>query len=80
MLAALLEAGATVDSATDVGETPLFAAAQWGHEAVVSTLLLAGAQADRARDDGCTLILIATQEGHAAVMTVLSGAVVQHAA
>ena len=40
---ALIEAGADVNKARDISATPLFVAAEKGHEAVVRALIEAGA-------------------------------------
>jgi ankyrin repeat protein len=58
--------------------TPLFVAAQKGHEPVVRALLEAGADINIARNDGATPLYIAAQKGHAAIVTMLrdSGAVI----
>ena len=45
------------------GATPLFIAAQNGHEAVVWGLVAAGAEVNKARDDGATPLSIARGDG-----------------
>ena len=45
---ALIEAGADVNKAMDDGATPLYVAAQEGHEAVVRALIEAGADVNKA--------------------------------
>ena len=72
-MGALLEAGAAVDQANG-GLTPLHAAAQNGHEAVVGALLEAGAAVDKAMDDGWTPLIAAAQNGHEAVARLLHSA------
>ncbi len=52
---ALIEAGADINKAEDAGATPLFIAAQQGHEAVVRALIEAGA-----RDTGVVPLFIST--------------------
>ena len=54
MLRALIEAGADVNKAMDNGATPLYMAAQNGHEAVVRALIEFGADVNKARDNGRT--------------------------
>ena len=45
MVRSLIEAGADVDKAKNNGVTPLFAAAESGHEAVLRALIEAGSDA-----------------------------------
>ena len=51
---ALIEAGADIKKTMDGGSTPLFIAAEEGHEAVVRALIDLGADINKARDDGAT--------------------------
>ena len=73
---ALIELGADVNKARDDRLTPLFIAAQQGHEAVVRALVGAGADINIcvAWFDHVTPLFIATQKGHAAVAQFLRGA------
>ena len=71
---ALLDAGADKDHAANDGCTPLYIAAQNGHDAVVRTLLDAGADNDLATNDGATPLFMAAQEGHATIVRALLGA------
>ena len=48
MVKALIEAGADVNKADNGGWTPLYRAAQNGHEAVVKALIEAGADVNKA--------------------------------
>jgi cytohesin len=72
---ALIELGAVVDQASNGGATPLFIAAQQGHEAVVRALIEAGADVNKATDNGGTPLSIAAQQGHTAIVQILRDAV-----
>ncbi|KAJ5346225.1 ankyrin repeat-containing protein [Penicillium brevicompactum] len=67
-----IENNADADSKDSNGETPLLAAAQYGHEAVVK-LLLATDDVDAYLKDsnGWTPLLRAAQEGYKAVVELL---------
>ena len=59
-------------SSVDGGATPLFMAAQHGHEAVVRFLVAEGnAAVDQAENGGATPLFIAAQQGHEAVVRFL---------
>ena len=68
---ALIESGAEINKARDIGDTPLSMAAQNGHEAVVRALIELGADVNKAKDNGVTPLYIATQKGHEAVVRAL---------
>ena len=68
---ALTEAGADVNKAMDEGDSPLYNAADRGHQAVVRVLVQAGADINKAMDDDATPLFIAAQEGHEAVVRAL---------
>ena len=69
----LLKAGADVNKAkTDRGATPLYIAAQNGHEGVAEQLVKAGADVNKATtSDGGTPLYIAAQNGHEGVVEKL---------
>ena len=67
----LIKAGADVNQATSDGTTPLFLAAQNGHESCVALLIQAGADVRKARKDGHTPMQIATDEKREKVVTLL---------
>jgi|AntAceMinimDraft_11_1070367.scaffolds.fasta_scaffold23617_3 ankyrin repeat protein len=83
-VAALLESGAyKVDFSGEDGATPLFAAAQAGHAAVVLLLVSAGAEVDAAVTSlRRTPLLIASMHDHITVVAALveAGAEVDKAA
>jgi ankyrin repeat protein len=60
-----------MSKALNDGRTPLFMAAQEGHDAVVAVLLRAGSDINCPMADGCTPFMIATHEGHKAVVMTL---------
>ena len=72
---ALIEAGAEIDKARDDSVTPLYIAAENGHETIVRALIEAGADVNKATNNGWTPLAIATQEGHTAVVQILRDAV-----
>ena len=51
--------------------TPLYIAAEFGHEAVVRTLMEAGADVNKATDDGVTPLYMAAYKGHEAMVRTL---------
>ena len=68
----LLAAGANKNAAQKGGATPIYAAAQEGHAAIVAALLAAGAEFRRGTiGDGATPLFVAAQRGHEAVVSVL---------
>ena len=68
---ALIELGAHVNKARDDGGTPLFIAAEVGHEAVVRALMELGVHINKARDIGVMPLYIGAQKGHEAVVRAL---------
>jgi hypothetical protein len=60
-----------VNAAVTSGATPLHAAAQKGHAAVIAALIRARADVNSAATDGITPLCIAAQEGHTAVVAAL---------
>ena len=70
-VAALLRAGAEIDTPRTGGATPLYVASAKGHLPVVRTLLAAGASVDARKDNGATPLLIAAQEGYVHVLLAL---------
>jgi hypothetical protein len=73
-VAALLAAGAEVDTADGFGSTALMHAAEHGHVAMVKQLVAAGAAVDRASEYGDTALLLAAGSDAAAVVDVLVAA------
>ena len=70
----LIEAGADANKVADYGVTPLYIAAQEGHEAVARALIEAGADVNKAIYNGVTPLHIAAQRGHHAVVRALLAA------
>ena len=64
MLAALIETGADINTATEAGVTPLIIAAQFGFEAIVSVLLNHKALLDCQTHHGFTALMAAAHKGH----------------
>jgi len=71
MVRALIESGADVNKAGDGDATPLYAAAQKGHEAVARALMELGADVNKATDNGVTPLYAAAQNGHKTVVRAL---------
>ena len=63
------EPAAACVAPTDDGMTPLYMAAQWGHEAVA--LIEKGADIKKVVDGGFTPLLMAAEKGHDAVVRAL---------
>ena len=72
--ALLTAAGTDVNQKNRCGQTPLWVAAENGHEAVVERLLAAGAAVNHASSNGCTPLGVAAQQGHEAVVAQLLAA------
>jgi len=71
-VAALVEAGASVNLQRDNGSTALHAAAAHGHTAMVELLLAKGAAVNQGRDDnGKTALHVAVSQGRLDVVDVL---------
>lgn len=68
MLVLLLAAGADPDQKRHDLATPLWIAAQMGHDHIVKTLLQHGAYVDSVRVDGATSLFKASHKGHAHVV------------
>jgi ankyrin repeat protein len=67
----LIKAGADVNQASSLGITPLYVAAQQGHEGIVAVLIQAGADARKAVKSGATPMTIATINQREKVVTLL---------
>jgi ankyrin repeat protein len=65
---------ADVNKADNVGRTPLWWAAENGHEAVVKVLIAAGADVNKSDNYGRTLLYWAVRYGHEAVVKMLIAA------
>ena len=65
------ENGCPWDEATDDGVTPLFLAAQEGHEAVMRALMKSGAEINNIKDTSETPLYFASEKGHEAVVRAL---------
>ena len=64
-------AGADVNQATAKGVTPLYVAAQNGHEACVVSLIQAGADIHKAANHGRTPLAAAVNRKHEKVVALL---------
>ena len=73
---ALIEAGADVNKPCDNSMTPLYFAAEKGHEAIVRALIELGADINKARDNGVTPLSIAAQKGFTAIVQIIRHTVV----
>ena len=60
----LVKAGAKSTAKNDKGETPLHAAAAWGHTEVAGALLAGGADVDARDGQGRTPLALAAGRGH----------------
>jgi ankyrin repeat protein len=67
----LIKAGADVNQATSDGYTPLYIAAQNGHEGCVAVLIQAGANVRKADKTGLTPMQIAISKKQEKVVTLL---------
>ena len=66
-----MENGASVDAQSELGFTPIYMAAQEGHENVVKYLLNIGADHNLTMDEGFCPIDIAMQQGHDNIVSML---------
>lgn len=71
MLILLLSVGAHPDTARHDGATPLWIAAQMGHDHIVKILLQNGSLVDSVRCDGATPLFKAAHKGYSAVVQEL---------
>jgi ankyrin repeat protein len=71
---ALVEAGADVNKAEDGGVTPLYMAAEQGHEAAVRALVELDADINKAIDVGATPLYVAALQGYLAIVQILEDA------
>ena len=67
----LIKAGADVNQASSLGATPLYIAAQKGHDGCVAVLIQAGADVRKADKYGNTPMKVATRYKREKVMTLL---------
>ena len=76
----MIEAGADVNKAGDIGATALLIAAQFGHEAMVRALIEAGADVNKARNGATPLSAAMTpvpnvaRGNHEAIVQILRDA------
>ena len=71
VVARLLDAGADANVATDLGVTPLWAAAEAGNATLARRLLEAGARADAVLPSGESIVMTAAQHGAAEIVEAL---------
>ena len=71
---ALIEAGTDVNKAEDGGVTPLYMAAEQGHEAAVRALVELDADINKAIDVGATPLYVAALQGYLAIVQILEDA------
>jgi ankyrin repeat protein len=72
---ALIELGADVNQANDYGTTPLYTAAEKGHEAIVRALIDFGADVNKANNNGWTPLYMAARDRfHHSVIKILTDA------
>mgnify|MGYP000090432921 FL=1 len=71
---ALIEAGADVNKADDNGVTPLYMAAEQGHEGAVRALVELDADINKAIDVGATPLYVAALQGYLAIVQILEDA------
>ena len=69
-----MENGASIDAQSELGFTPIYMAAQEGHEEIVKHLLDIGADHNLAMDEGFCPVDIAIQQGHDDIVSIF----VQH--
>ena len=67
----LMENGASIDAQSEQGFTPIYMAAQEGHEDIVNYLLENGADQNLTMDEGFCPIDIAMQQGHDNIVSIL---------
>jgi ankyrin len=67
----LIKAGADVNRECSVGFTPLYVAAQSGHDGIVALLIQAGAEFRKVSKSGWTPMQVATRQKREKVVTLL---------
>ena len=73
ILKIFVDAGANINAGRPDGVTPLWLAAQFGHEWCIQSLYKLGASVMQAANDGATPVYIAAQNGNAECIKVLVG-------